>query len=216
MGAASRRPAFPLLFNLVGEALHCMLVKAERVGIFHGISIGGTDGSLSHLQYADDTVIFVRNNLEDIRGVKRVLLGFEMLSGLKINFSKSKLYGFNNSGFNNSAVDIHEWAQDIGCQTGDDSFQYLGLDLAKSLNKVQFWDPLMAKVKKKLAGWKSRSISRAGRVVLLQGPLDSVPMYWFNMYFMPKSVENNLEKLRRNSSGEGLRLMGKFSEKCIF
>lgn len=95
-------PLSPLLFNLVGEVLHCMLQKAENARIFHGIRLGNSDNSLSHLQYADDTVIFMQDDCESIAGVKQVLSGFEMLSALRINFSKSKLYGFNNN-----AEDLH-------------------------------------------------------------------------------------------------------------
>ncbi|XP_017245327.1 uncharacterized protein LOC108216978 [Daucus carota subsp. sativus] len=186
-------PLSPLLFNLVGEVLHCMLVKAEEAGVFQGIRLGNEGGTVSHLQYADDTVIFVENNIEAIKGVKRVLQGFEILSGLKINYSKSKLYGFNNS-----KEEIQEWSAAIGCFPGEDSFQYLGLELAKSPKRVQFWDPLLDKTKKKLAGWKGRSVSLAGRVVLLQAALDSLPIYWFNMFLMPKTVVSKLEKIRRN------------------
>ena len=69
-------PLSPLLFNFIGEVLHCMLTKAEKAGIFLGIKLGNLGGTLSHLQYADDTVVFVDDSTESISGVKRVLLGF--------------------------------------------------------------------------------------------------------------------------------------------
>ncbi|WOH04087.1 hypothetical protein DCAR_0623493 [Daucus carota subsp. sativus] len=185
-------PLSPLLFNLVGEVLHCMLERAERAGIFQGIQLGNMGGSLSHLQYADDRVIFVSDNSDSINGVKRVLLGFELLTGLRINFAKSSLYCFNSC-----AEDLRRWAGNIGCQVGSDSFQYLGLERAKSPNRIQFWDPLVSKVRKKLADWKSKTVSTAGRVILLQAVLDSLPIYWFNMFLMPRAVENQLEKIRR-------------------
>ncbi|WOH08313.1 hypothetical protein DCAR_0727751 [Daucus carota subsp. sativus] len=185
-------PLSPLLFNLVGEVLHCMLCKAEEAGIFQGVKLGEIGGTVSHLQYADDTVIFVKNDSESIRGIKRVLLGFEMLTGLRINFGKSTLYGFNST-----AEELTGWSEIIGCKLGSDSFTYLGLELAKSPNRVQFWDPLVSKVKKKLAAWKGRSISMTGRIILLQAALDSLPIYWFNMFLIPRTVENQLEKIRR-------------------
>lgn len=126
-------PLSPLLFNLMGEVLYCMLQKTEKAGIFRGIELGGQEGSISHLQYADDTVIFIKDNNESLAGVKRVLIGFEMLSGFRINFSKSKLYGFNNW-----REDLQNWASEIGCQLGDDSFQYLGLELSKSSARIQY------------------------------------------------------------------------------
>ena len=137
-------PLSPLLFNLVGEVLHCMLCKAERTGIFQGIKLGIMGETLSHLQHADDTVIFVNDDSESIKGIKRVLLGFEMLMGLRINFAKSTLYGYNSN-----VEDLQEWAGNIGCQLGSDSYHYLGLELTKSPCKVQFWDPLVKKSEEK-------------------------------------------------------------------
>ena len=40
-------------------------------------------------------------------------------------------------------------------------------------------------------------MSTVGRVVLLQAVIDSLPVYWFNMFLMPKAVESQLEKIRR-------------------
>ncbi|XP_017239669.1 uncharacterized protein LOC108212453 [Daucus carota subsp. sativus] len=186
-------PLSPLLFNLVGEVLHCMLSKAERVGLFQGVNLGNNGDTVSHLQYADDTVLFIRDDTESIKGIKRVLIAFELLSGLKINFAKSKLYGHNSS-----REDLQSWAEEIGCQIGFDSFNYLGLDLARSPYNIQFWDPLVSRVRNKLSEWKSKAISLAGKVVLLQAVLDSLPIYWFNMFLIPRAVENNLEKIRRS------------------
>jgi hypothetical protein len=40
----------------------------------------------------DDTLIFMENNLEKALNMKLILYFFEQLSGLKINFHKSKIY----------------------------------------------------------------------------------------------------------------------------
>ena len=50
------------------------------------------DEGLSVLQYADDTVIFMDNDLEWAKNMKLLLCAFEQLSGLKINFHKSELF----------------------------------------------------------------------------------------------------------------------------
>lgn len=53
-------PLSPLLFNLVAEVLHAMLVKAEGVGIFKEIKVLGLEKSISHLQYTDNLIIFIK------------------------------------------------------------------------------------------------------------------------------------------------------------
>jgi hypothetical protein len=44
------------------------------------------DGGLSILQYADDTILFLEDDVEKANYVKQVLCAFKNLSGLKINF----------------------------------------------------------------------------------------------------------------------------------
>jgi hypothetical protein len=52
------------------------------------------DRGLSILQYTDDTILFMENNLEEAKNLKLVLCAFEKLSGLKINFHKSEVFCF--------------------------------------------------------------------------------------------------------------------------
>jgi hypothetical protein len=49
---------------------------------------------VSILQYADDTIIFLKHDLEKALNMKLVLCTFEQLSVLKINFHKSEVYYF--------------------------------------------------------------------------------------------------------------------------
>ena len=46
---------------------------------------------LTHLQYADDTIILVELNEACLAHLKFILLCFEAMSGLKINFAKSEV-----------------------------------------------------------------------------------------------------------------------------
>jgi hypothetical protein len=44
-----------------------------------------------HMQYADDTLILIKNSEEDIKNLKFMLMCFEDMLGLKINFHKSEV-----------------------------------------------------------------------------------------------------------------------------
>jgi hypothetical protein len=47
------------------------------------------------LQFADDTIMLGEGTRENLWTIKTLLRSFELVSGLKINFVKSKLYGVN-------------------------------------------------------------------------------------------------------------------------
>jgi hypothetical protein len=44
------------------------------------------------LQYAEDTILLLEDNLDHARNMKVILCLFEKISGLKINFHKSDIY----------------------------------------------------------------------------------------------------------------------------
>ncbi|KAE8735716.1 Replication factor C subunit 1 [Hibiscus syriacus] len=100
----------PLLFNIVGELLNLMLIKAADQGLFEGFRIGRIDNlfHLTHLQFADDLILFCRDSPTQILNIRRVLRVFSLMSGLHLNLSKSNLFGVN------SEDDIlKEWAYEV-------------------------------------------------------------------------------------------------------
>lgn len=85
-------PLSPLLFILVVEVLSSMIKKAVHDGTFKGIKLAGKSNVVTHVQFADDTLIFVNDDLDSLKKIKKILVCFQLLSRLKINFFKSKLF----------------------------------------------------------------------------------------------------------------------------
>ncbi|GKV50169.1 hypothetical protein SLEP1_g56882 [Rubroshorea leprosula] len=88
-------PLSPFLFLMIGEGLQDLVQKAMAEGMVHGIVIGKKGMTVSLLQFVDDTIIMGRADAENIRMVKDVLRWFELMFGLRINFKKSSIYGYN-------------------------------------------------------------------------------------------------------------------------
>ena len=90
------------------------------------------DEGLSVLQYADDTVIFMDNDLERAKNMKLLLCAFEQLLGLKINFHKSELFCYEAAKANQ-----FDYEQIFGCDLGSFPFRYLGIPMhhRKLMNK---------------------------------------------------------------------------------
>lgn len=81
-------PLSPILFNLVADALSAMLTRAGSTGVIQGLVPHLIDGGLTHLQYADDTVLFLQFSPKNLRNARLILTCFELMSGMKINFEK--------------------------------------------------------------------------------------------------------------------------------
>ncbi|XP_017245737.2 uncharacterized protein LOC108217416 [Daucus carota subsp. sativus] len=186
-------PLSPLLFNLAGEVLSAMLTKAAGKGIFSGIPLGDSSQNITHLQFADDTVVFVNNSLESVRGVKSVLQCFQMISGLKINFMKSEIFA------HKDCMDTQLLASQIlRCKVGTWPMTYLGIPIGISSRRQIFWKPLINKFSQKLASWKADFLNLAGKTTLVKAVLDSLPLHWLGMHLLPNMVCDRLERIRRD------------------
>ncbi|XP_028060751.1 uncharacterized protein LOC114264345 [Camellia sinensis] len=86
-------PLSPFLFNMVAEGLNILFQRAKALDLIKGAVIGLREVNVTHLQFADDTIVFCEAEENDILSVKRILRCFEVLSGLKINFHKSTVCG---------------------------------------------------------------------------------------------------------------------------
>ena len=87
-------PLSPILFNIVADMLAILIDRAKMDGQIEGVIPHLVDGGLSILQYEDDTILFMKHDLEKAMNMKLILSVFEQLSGLKINFHKSELFCF--------------------------------------------------------------------------------------------------------------------------
>jgi len=93
MGRGLRQgdPLSPFLFVLMGEVLNKMVQRAAELNMIKGITVGTGDVQLTHLQFADDTLIFCEAEVQYLIRLKHILLSFQSLSGLMVNYSKSGL-----------------------------------------------------------------------------------------------------------------------------
>jgi hypothetical protein len=93
-GLSQRDPRSPILFNIVVDMLAILINRAKSNGQITGVVPHLVDNGLSILQYADDTIIFMNDDMEKAKNIKLLLCAFEQFSGLKINFHKSDVFFF--------------------------------------------------------------------------------------------------------------------------
>ena len=94
-GLRQRDPLSPFLFTLVADGLGRMIDKLVDQHILDCFEVGIDKIKVSHLQFADDTLFFVKEDEINIRTLYSALKIFCSVSGLKINFGKSTLLGIN-------------------------------------------------------------------------------------------------------------------------
>jgi len=188
MGRGIRQgdPLSPFLFLIAVEGLSVLFQRAASNDLFKGIPFGDSF-CLSHLQYADDTLIFMPANLHMVKTVKRILLWFAICSGLHINFHKSSLIGIN-VGEDTCA----SMAYSVFCRFDSLPCSYLGMPLGSNPKRLSTWKPIIENFIRKLSMWRGRMLSMAGRICLIKSVLSSLPVYYMSSFLMPKGVCNIL------------------------
>ncbi|XP_019191686.1 PREDICTED: uncharacterized protein LOC109186207 [Ipomoea nil] len=158
---------------------------------------------ISHLFFADDSLVFFKATVEEAMVVKNCLLEYERMSGQAVNFSKSCIIFSRNVGVQNgNAV-----AATFGMHRSDSSGKYLGLPLGIGRNKKEVFRYIETKLQQRFRGWNNKILSRAGKEVLLKSIARSFPTYTMSMYYLPITFCESLERLMNrfwwNAKGAG-------------
>lgn len=192
-------PLSPFLYLIVAEGLSRMIKRACDIGYFNPVCVGSNNVAVSHLQFADDSLIMGEGCDTSIRTIKGILRYFELFSGLKINFSKSSLVCF---GCDESQA--QEWANYLNCQIGSCPFTYLGLPVGGKARDRSTWNKVKEKFEKRLGAWENKFLSLGGRLVPTNSVLNALPIYYLSFFKAPQSILKELMSLQRNFLwGEG-------------
>jgi hypothetical protein len=185
-------PLAPFLFLLVAEGLGGLMKRAVELNRFEGFLIGNQGVMVSHLQYADDTLCIGAPTLENLWTMKAILRGFEMVSGLKVNFWKSSLMGVNVS-------QDFLWLASVflNCKVSSVPFIYLGLPVGANSRRLATWEPLINSLRKRLGAWSNKFVSLGGRIVLLNSVLNAIPIFYLSFMKIPVQVWKIVKRIQR-------------------
>ncbi|WJX96105.1 hypothetical protein P8452_77351 [Trifolium repens] len=173
--------------------------RAVNLNLFKGFNIDNHGPCISHLQYADDTLCIGDASIDNLWTLKAILRGFELASGLKVNFWKSCLVG----------VNVSDTFMEVACSflnsiKGSLPFKYLGLPVGANPRRISTWDPVVLSLRKKLNLWGNKHISFGGRIVLINSVLNSIPIYFLSFMKMPVQVIK-ITRIQREFLWGGLR-----------
>ena len=141
-------PLSPYLFLLCAEGFTALLAKAEAEGRIHRAAIGRSAPTISHLFFADDSLLFCRATHEEVRCISNILQLYAASSSQCINFEKSSVYFSSNTmGLQREAI-----KSELGVKEVDRFESYLGLPTLVGRAKYRTFSFLKDRVWKKIQG----------------------------------------------------------------
>lgn len=168
-----------------------MIERAVEQGLWKGIKLSRNEPELTHLFFTDDLVIFSEASVEQLRIVMECLDKFCKSSGQRVNFQKSQLFCSNNVNVdlatNLSTVSNIPLTTDLG--------HYLGVPSVHGKVNSASFGSVIERMSSKLAGWKSKSLSIAGRCVLAQSVLSTIPLYPMQTFILPIELCHGMKNI---------------------
>ena len=133
----------PLLFLLIMEVLSRILKKTEEGSFIQGFHVGLMNSigiRVSHLLFADDTILFCDASREQILSIRLTLTCFQAFIGLKVSVGKSEI------GPIGEVCNIQSLANILQCKVGSLPMIYLGMPLGTMYKTASIWNPILKRM----------------------------------------------------------------------
>ena len=192
-GLRQGNPLSPYLFLICAEGLSALLHNAVQQKKLKGVAASVKGPKVSHLFFANDSIIFRQATREDAIEIQRLLQVYEASSGQQLNKNKTSLF------FSPNTDDgIRE---DVKTRFGADVIKphesYLRLPSLVGRSKSDSFAHLKQRVANKVSGWKEKLLSNSRKEILIKAVTQAVPSYTISCFLLPNNLCNELIGMTR-------------------
>lgn len=185
-------PLTPYLFSIIMEHFSANMKACASNGLISSPYVA-SDITVSYLFFADDLMLFFDASPWAAGNIKKLLDDFNCFAGLGANLGKSRIFFSNcnpETKFEISAI--------MGFQVQILPVKYLGLSLFSNRLTCMECQPLVDKVRVKLAGWKSHLLSFTSTLNLIKFTINALHLFWASSFLIPQSCLEELDRIVRN------------------
>ncbi|KAL4193561.1 hypothetical protein AMTRI_Chr06g177340 [Amborella trichopoda] len=175
-GLRQRDPLSPFLFTIYVKCFSLFIRNVEAKGHFLCFQMPNDGPCISHIQYADATLLFCDAKHLQIANISTFLKCCEVTLGLEVIFAKSSVVGIN---YND--VVMREFAEIMGCNVETFPIVYLGLPVSNGRLSMAIWDKVIQRIQVKLDLWKYKYLPLGGRITLVNACLSNLLIYQLSL-----------------------------------
>ena len=137
--------------------------------------------------FVDDVMVFFDGGCSSLHGITETLDDFAGWSGLNMNINKLFHAGL-------SEVEAHQLTA-YGFSHGTLPICYLGPPLMHRKLKIAEYSPLLDKLNSRFNHWATKSLSFAGRCLLIKTVITGTVIFWTSTFLLPKGCIKHIESL---------------------
>ncbi|KAL4271151.1 hypothetical protein GQ457_13G007950 [Hibiscus cannabinus] len=186
-------PLSPFLFLLCMQGLSAALHAVQEAGNIMGIRASQNGPRINHLFYADDSIIFVRNSVQEFIRLKEVLRIFVDSSSQHVNFEKLTVFFSPNT----TATHRQRFMSILPFSKVLDPGIYLGAPLKVGKNKINVFNFINETMDKRIDGWTKRLLSFGGSEIFLKSVAQALPQYIMSCYLLPRIITDRITSSMR-------------------
>jgi len=142
------------------------------------------------MMFANDVILLGEATKEQAQIIKSCLQEFCEASGQRVSQEKSRIYFSPNT---NAAATV-EVCNTLGIPKTEDLGRYLGVPTINGRVTKATFGAVVERVENRLAGWRVKCLSLAGRITLIQSTITTIPAYVMQSARLPRSVCDVLDK----------------------
>ncbi|XP_010690686.1 uncharacterized protein LOC104904188 [Beta vulgaris subsp. vulgaris] len=161
-----------------------MIQRKVQARQIHGVKVSRSGPRISHLFFADDSLLFTRASIQECTVIVDILNKYELASGQKINYEKSEV-SFSRGVSIKQREDL---TNVLNMRQVENHEKYPGIPFISGRLKKLIFDSLLDRIWKKLQGWKEKLLSRAEKEILLKSVIQAIPTYLMGFYKLPASI----------------------------
>ncbi|KAK4384943.1 putative mitochondrial protein [Sesamum angolense] len=133
-------------------------------------------------------------NVPTVHAICQILNVYKLASGQEINLHKSSAVFSRNT-----PLDIQrDLAQALGLRLENKHELYLGLPAVAFRSKRALFAALKDRIWNRIQGWHEKTLSQAGKAVLIQAVVQAIPTYAMSCFKLPRTLLQEFQALAAN------------------
>ena len=161
-----------------------MLKGAEERGEIEGVWVCRDATEVSHLLFADDSLILMHADKMNADNLKSILDRYRINSGQMVSDAKSSVFFSENT----LVSDKPEVCQSLNIMIESLNDKYLSLPMLVGVDRSDCFQRLIDRVRAKTNGWKEKLLSMGGKEILIKSIAQAVPVCAMMVFKIPKSI----------------------------